>query len=172
MATTRGRWGVTRDDSGHLAFLSEWPWYWRYSAGTVITVASVAIGLSLAQSGKPDWMVWLTACGGILCALGIMYELGCLAIVLAVVGGIWWGLNLLLPDFETPQKTVNIFIGGFAFAAAYFAYDCLKAIAVVRSELEAIRMEARRMAEVTQNLIQQNATLLRQINPQHNAWGD
>lgn len=151
----RGRWGVTRDGKGELAFIVEWPWFWRYPAGALIAVAGVSMGLWLVDGGKSEWVGWLLAGGGALIALSVMYEAGCLAMVLAGLGGLWWAGESLFPNYETPPQLLSGICAAIAATAAFIAHDCLKETRAVRQELAQARQDARDMASVTNSLISQ-----------------
>ena len=100
MATV-GKWGITRDEDGSLSIPFEWPWYWRYAGGVIVIAASFAIGLAVIES-KPDWMGYTLGGIGILCGLAVMYEFGCLAIVVTVGWFIWALSDAFLPNIEAP----------------------------------------------------------------------
>lgn len=50
--------------------------------------------------------MWAAIILGSLVTLGMMYELGCLSIILAVVFGTWKLFDILLPDIHVPQWIV------------------------------------------------------------------
>lgn len=119
-----GKWGVTRDADGTLSGIWEWPWYWRYPTG--IAMAAVALYWAWSIQGKgPEWHMWAVAVGGLLVALSMMYELGCLAMVAALIGGTWLASDALFPDFETPQWLEIFVVVGFAYYAWYTGNQAL-----------------------------------------------
>ena len=61
----------------------------------------MAFGLSLLES-KPEWMGYAFAGVGTLCGLAVMYELGCLVMVLAVGWFLWALADAFLPEIEAP----------------------------------------------------------------------
>lgn len=92
----KGKWGITRDPDGSLAYILEWPWYWRYPAG-----AAIAIGTAwMLANIKGPWgaMHWIILASGIMLALSAMYELIFLGISLAIFAGILWVIGLFVPD--------------------------------------------------------------------------
>ncbi|WP_409475555.1 hypothetical protein [Stenotrophomonas sp. Y-13] len=101
---TRGRWGVTRDEAGGLASITEWPWYWRYPAG--IATIALTLWFALYAGQRSEALMWAAIILGSLVTLGMMYELGCLSIILAVVFGTWKLFDILLPDIHVPQWIV------------------------------------------------------------------
>lgn len=116
---TRGRWGVTREENGELALLWEWPWYWRYPGGFGIAAAGIWMALALSDNGQLDWVSWASVGVGIFLALWTMYELGCLVIVLAVVGGSYIGLTTLFPALKADWSLQSITVGA-ALAYAFW----------------------------------------------------
>jgi len=152
--TNRGKWGVTRDKNGELADLWSWPWFWRYPSGLALIAAGIPFAF-WASGMKSEWVGWLLAGGAVFFALCVMYELGCLVLVLALVGSLWWLGNNFLPDYELPPKVINIIGIGVAATAAFIAHDCLKEIRAVRKELAQAMQDARAMASVTNNLVTQ-----------------
>lgn len=122
---TAGKWGITRDDDGSLSFLFEWPWFWRYPGGLLVIAASVAFGLSLLES-QPEWMGYTFAGIGTLCGLAVMYELGCLVMVLAVGWFLWALADTFLPSAEAPLEwRLGAIAAGVAVAGVY-AYTAYK----------------------------------------------
>ena len=111
-----GKWGITRDETGELAILTEWPWYWRYASGALILSLTGWLLYSIMDSGRPDWQFVAVGGGGLLIALAVMYELGCLAVVVAVGAVIWNLAAAFLPGFGIGLKTVVFFV---ALLAAY-----------------------------------------------------
>lgn len=101
---TRGRWGITRDEAGQLAYITEWPWYWRYPLG-VATIALTA-WFAIYAEGRSEVVMWGGIITGSLLTLCMMYELGCLSIVIAVVYGAWKLLDIFLPDVHVPQWVI------------------------------------------------------------------
>lgn len=119
---TRGRWGVTREDNGELALLWEWPWYWRYPGGFAIAAAGIWVALMVSDDGQLNWESWVSVGVGIFLALWTMYELGCLIIVLAVLGGSYIGLTTLFPALKVDWSLQSAAVGA-ALVYAFWLID-------------------------------------------------
>lgn len=130
----QGNWGITRDADGSLAILWEWPWYWRYPGGVAIGAAALALAIAI-QGNKPEWMVWGVIGIGLLTALSVMYELGCLAIVAAFVGGLWMAGESFFPDLKF---SVPVQMGLIAAFAAYAWYTGKLALTLANAHQKAI----------------------------------
>jgi hypothetical protein len=63
-------------------------WYLRYPIAIALIAGSVAAFPWIA-SQKPEWVAWTLSGFGIVSALVIAYELGCLALVLAGIAVAW-----------------------------------------------------------------------------------
>ena len=116
-----GKWGVTRDESGELAFLTAWPWYWRYPSGALILGAAAWLLYSM-DSGRPEWQFVAVGGGGLLIALAAMYELGCLAVVVAVGAVIWHLAAAYLPGLGG-LNTVVFFVALIAIHGVFVANE-------------------------------------------------
>jgi hypothetical protein len=152
-AAIDARWGITRDEDGNLAYIIEWPWYWRYPVGLLIVALTTFLAMVFEDRSQSPWVVGGVALAGLLFALSTMYELGCLAIVLAVIGGAWWATDTFLPDYEVPKIWIDICLGIAIAIAVFNTNECLKQIAALRKELTEARQEAGKMAAATNTLI-------------------
>lgn len=172
MTTTRGRFGVTRDADGTLSTLFEWPWYWRYPSGALLIVGGVLWWLWTSQDGNQGWASIALPCLAVLSGLAVAYELGCLTVVVAVIGGLWLASDAFLPDYEVPMP-VRIWIGIFAgiWAINYAAKQAAQAVADIRADVANARAEARQQAEVTNSLIQRLHNAVVRANRQ-NDWDE
>lgn len=113
---TRGRWGVTREENGELSLFLEWPWYWRYPAAVLLFAVALRVGTFIAE--PDDWLRWAIIGAGTIGALVITYELGCLVIVLAGLGGSYIGLTTLFPALKVDWSLQSVGFG----AALVYAY--------------------------------------------------
>ncbi|MGY1408366.1 hypothetical protein ACW5EG_02100 [Luteimonas sp. A611] len=68
---------------------------------------------------QPNWVVFGFVGIGALFALSVMYELGCLVVVVAVFGGIWIATNALFPDFKLSLPLQVGLVAAFAYYAWY-----------------------------------------------------
>ncbi len=144
----RGKWGITRDESGRLAFLMEWPWYWRYPSGVAIAAGTVLLALSM-EGQKPDWLLWGIVVGGVLTALAVMYEFGCLAMVVALFGGIWLIADAYFPDVRIPLR---LELGLVAAGACYAWYKGNQALELAEKNRKSIEMMWQRLNSIDESM--------------------
>ena len=76
----------SRDDD--LTYLMGMRWYFRYPIAAALIAGSIAV-FPWITDHKPEWIAWLISGSGVLMALVIAKELGCLVLVLACFGIIW-----------------------------------------------------------------------------------
>lgn len=103
----KGALGITRDSDGTLSSLWAWPWYWRYPSGLAIAASAVLL-VFYFNGQKPDWMLLAGGGVGLLLALSVMYELGCLVIFAAFVWGLSALVGMFFPDIEVGPKTIGV----------------------------------------------------------------
>ncbi len=116
----RGKWGITRDRNGELALIWAWPWYWRYPFAVAVIALAWWIGLSKSGQG-PEWLVWTCLIGGPVIALSITYELGCLAVCVGAIWGLWALVSPFLPwgQAKAPVELWLALLGAFAYYVWY-----------------------------------------------------
>lgn len=119
MKATRGKWGVTRGEDGTLAYIMEWPWFWRYPVGVITLAGSAAFAYWLLDAGKSEWVALGLGGVGVLWALSTMYELGCLSVALAIGWGLWTLLSYWFPGLRELNTSWQL---GLLAAFAYYAW--------------------------------------------------
>lgn len=103
---TIGRWGITRDGDGKLAYINSWPWYWRYPVMLAGMACLLACFVYLeSETHQKQTALTLTFCGlAAVWFLSITYELFGLLLVVAVF---WGGSKLLGAVFPESWKPVT-----------------------------------------------------------------
>lgn len=133
-----GKWGVTRDETGELASLQIWPWYWRYPGAVLIGVIGLILVYFAETRGLHEWVQWVLGIGAALFALSVAYELGLVALSLGFLGGVWLLGETFLPDFSVGPTGTALLVGCFAYYAWWVANDARikadKAIKVGKSQ--------------------------------------
>ena len=117
MFSHRGKWGVTRDSDGNLAFLTAWPWYWRYPCAIAIASAGLWFAIYM-MPGASEWARLGVGGVALFFALAIAYELGCLVMVVAFFSIIWILSDALIPDFKLSVPAQI----GIVAAGAFYAW--------------------------------------------------
>lgn len=100
MATSKGKWGVTKESDGSLSPIWSWPWYWRYPAALALSAGCIWIFFHSYAGGSRDVVLWILVGLGAFISLTIAYELGCLLVTLTVIFGGYALAKTFLPDFE------------------------------------------------------------------------
>lgn len=118
-----GKWGVTRDGSGDLAFPLDWPWYWRYPGAILLVSVGLVAAYFAAADGQQEWVQWALGAGAAFFALCVAYELGLVALVLAFIGGLWLLSETLFPNFSLGPKGTMFLVGCFAYYAWWVANE-------------------------------------------------
>ena len=98
-STTRGRFGVTRDEDGSLSSIYAWPWYWRYPAALAGIVACLWFAAIKGVTPRPDWLMLALAAGGALASLSLAYEAFILALFLTIILVPAWGVSKIAEQF-------------------------------------------------------------------------
>lgn len=145
----RGKFGITRDDSGDLANIMEWPWYWRLLSALLIEGATVALVISLANNHQPTWATYGAFCLGTLMALGVAYELFLLLILAAIVWGAVELVGAILPGAHSLSGAEMVMLCGIIYIA-YTARSIAKDLAESRRQQEV-------MAQAIDTLMERSA---------------
>lgn len=118
---TQGLWGITRESNGELADPWSWPWFWRYPAGLLILLASLWVFVWIPE-GYAEWVRFVLAGAGTLCAISLMYEVG-LWVVLLGFG--WLASSVVEPYLPgitfSPETKITILIVGVVVLAGWVA---------------------------------------------------
>lgn len=145
--STRGKWGITRDEDGSLSNLWEWPWYWRYPAAVTIALAGLLYALHLQASGREDWTPLFFMGVALLFALMIAYETGCLAVVALAGWGIYALVSTFMPDIRVPLDWRIGIVGAGAVYAWFVGNEALRATARQQREIDATYQRVNRESE-------------------------
>lgn len=124
-----GKWGVTREADGTLSFITSWPWFWRYPAALALLPLAALMFWWLQDRQA---LALTFGLGLAFFALCIAYELGCLVMALAVIGGVWLGITAFFPgmqiDMPTGETTLLVLLSVAAVYASRTAHAAMKKI--------------------------------------------
>lgn len=105
---TMGRFGITRDQEGRLANITDWPWYWRYPLAIVGVAASVLLGAWSIHLHPDKWWVGLLIAGvGAFLSLCMVPGFLILAIGVGIFLGITWLAKTALYAFFPSLASSN-----------------------------------------------------------------
>lgn len=148
--SARGKWGITRDEDGSYSFLMEWPWYWRYPCGLAIIAASVACSVWLLDAGKNPWVAFGLGGIGVLMGLAIMYELGCLSILVAIGWGVSTAFEYWFPDVKISIPWQIGLVAAFAYYAWFVGNEASRLSAANARDIQALRSRIEAMEDARQ----------------------
>ena len=112
------RFGIARDHDGGMDNVVLWAWYWRYGVGIALIGTSLAYYV-LTGGDDHGWKALILPGIAVLFALMLMRELGCLVVVLLVLGALWIAIDVFFPESNKPFDWRFLAIVVFAYYAWY-----------------------------------------------------
>ena len=128
------RYGIARDDEGKLDDFLEWAWFWRYGIGAAVIVASIAWWYFMEQR-QAGWMTWVIPAIGVIYALILMREAGCLALIAGVSIGGWMLCKAIFPSMNTSVTLKELVVIVALFAVGWMANLALEASNSLKREV-------------------------------------